>query len=171
MIIHISALLHDVADRKYCNNIDEEYENITQKLASYSIASDVINSILYIIKNISFSTEIKNQQKSEEELKEDLKNVNKENIKILLGIVRDADRLDAIGAIGVARTFAYSSNIGRPFFDQENLENSTLFHFDEKLLLLIDRMCTPSGKRIAQGRHSFLSLFKDQFLNEYQNLA
>jgi uncharacterized protein len=95
-------------------------------------------------------------------------------------IVQDADRLDAIGAIGVARTFAYGGHKGQPIYEPESPPmmhesfeeykkggGSTINHFYEKLLLLSERMNTRTGKRLAAGRHAFLERFLEQFLAEW----
>ena len=81
-------------------------------------------------------------------------------------VVKDADRLDALGAIGIARTFAYGGKVGRPIYDPMDPANS-LQHFDDKLLLLADGMRTKAGKRLAQARHAFLVQFKEEFLKEW----
>ena len=96
-------------------------------------------------------------------------------------VVQDADRLDAIGAIGIARTFAYGGAQGQPMYDpdkapRENADfdtyqrsdSSTVNHFHEKLFLLKDRMNTESARRLAAGRHSYMKSFLDRFLNEWE---
>ena len=96
-------------------------------------------------------------------------------------VVQDADRLDAIGAVGIARTFAYGGHAGQPmhdpslaaeahvtFADYKTKRTSTINHFHEKLLLLKDRMNTASGRRLAEGRHAFMETFLKQFDDEWQ---
>ena len=127
------------------------------------IEKDVITHVENIIKNISFKGgNFEQRFKSKE-----------------LDVVQDADRLDAIGAIGVARTFNYGGHKGFPIYDPEvkpllnmdketykNHKAPTINHFYEKLLLLKGRMNTKTGKRLAKGRHSFMLYFLEQFYSE-----
>ena len=157
LVIELAALLHDIADAKF-NNGDEEMGSIiaTTFLAEAGVESCDINEIDFIIKNISFR-----KGKPETMTKE-------------LAIVQDADRLDAIGAIGIARAFSYGGFKNRPFYDFDvppntpsSLDNpNSINHFYEKLLLLKDLMNTNAAKKIAKQRHEFLEQYLQQFLSE-----
>ena len=164
-VVALSALLHDIADSKFHNGD----ENIGPKkarefLESQSVSEEIIFHVVSIIKNISYKGG----------------NFEKQFQSIELDIVQDADRLDAIGAIGIARTFNYGGFKNRPLYNpiiapnlhmsKEEYKNSdapTLNHFYEKLLLLKDKMNTETGKRIAQDRHHFMELFLSQFYAEW----
>ncbi|MFC6877306.1 HD domain-containing protein [Flavobacterium myungsuense] len=164
-VVALSALLHDIADSKFHNGD----ENIGPKkarefLESQSVSEEIIFHVVSIIKNISYKGG----------------NFEKQFQSIELDIVQDADRLDAIGAIGIARTFNYGGFKNRPLYNpiiapnlhmsKEEYKNSdapTLNHFYEKLLLLKDKMNTETGKRIAHDRHHFMELFLSQFYAEW----
>lgn len=164
-VVEISALLHDIADPKFHNG-DEGLairisDNFLQKIG---VEENLIESILFVIKHISF--------KNRGELPEVL--------PIELQIVQDADRLDAIGAIGIARTFnfggfknnlMYDPNI-KPNLNQTKEEykksnGTTINHFYEKLLLLKDLMNTEKGRALAEERHQFMLRFLEQFYKEW----
>lgn len=147
-IIELSALLHDVYDHKFCKDEQEGISHLSLFLDSLALLPEEKTHILAIIKNLSFS-----------------KN-NPEKISSLeFQIVQDADRLDAIGAIGIARVFSYSGYKKRPFYNPENPdENTAIKHFYDKLLLLKDKMNTPEGKRLATPRHAYL----ESFLKEWE---
>lgn len=164
--VEMVALLHDIADYKM-NNGDETlgFTKITDFLTSIEFSVQEIDSIITDIKNISYkggNNEVFNQS-------------------IESKIVQDADRLDAIGAIGVARTFAYGGSKHRMMYDPdihpalhqtvEQYKNSTaptINHFYEKLLLLKDKMNTATAKQIAEKRHLFLEQFLNQFFEEWE---
>ena len=157
LVVKVAALLHDIADAKFNNNNDEIGSVIaTQFLTSINIQDSDIEAIVFIIKNISF-----HKGKPEKMTKE-------------LAIVQDADRLDAIGAIGIARAFSYGGFMSRPFYDiavapnsPESKENpNSINHFYEKLLLLKDMMNTDTAKKIAEQRHEFLEQYLQQFWSE-----
>ncbi len=165
-IVELGALLHDIADSKF-NNGDETIgpEKAKHFLESINIEQPVIKHITLIIENISFKGgNLQQKFKSPE-----------------LDVVQDADRLDAIGAIGIARTFNYGGFKNRELYNpdvpanlnmtKEEYKNSTaptINHFYEKLLLLKDRMNTATGKKIAEERHQFMELYLEQFYNEWQ---
>ncbi|MGE0561777.1 MAG: HD domain-containing protein [Flavobacteriales bacterium] len=164
--VEIVALLHDIADYKM-NNGDESigFEKITRFLLSLAFTPEEINEIITDIKNISFKGG--NNVVSDQ--------------SITSKIVQDADRIDAIGAIGVARTFAYGGSKKRMMYDPEikpqlhqtaeeykNSTAPTINHFYEKLLLLKDKMNTQTAKQIAEQRHLFLEYFLTQFFNEWE---
>jgi len=164
-IVKLGALLHDIADSKFHGG-DETVGPKTARtfLESQNVSEDVILHVIAIIENISFKGGNFEKQFHSKELE----------------IVQDADRLDAIGAIGIARTFNYGGFKNRPLYNpniQPNLnmskeeykssESPTLNHFYEKLLLLKDKMNTKSGKKIAQKRHDFMITFLSQFYAEW----
>ncbi len=164
-IVELGALLHDIADSKFHEG-DETVGPKTARtfLESQKVDQDIINHVIQIIENISFKGG----------------NFEKKFSSIELEIVQDADRLDAIGAIGVARTFNYGGYKNRQLYNpdiQPNLkmtveeykksEAPTINHFYEKLLLLKDKMNTTAGKQIAQKRHIFMENFLEQFHSEW----
>lgn len=143
-IVYVSALLHDCVDHKLYNNIKEQIQKIIKLLKDY-FNEEEVNEILEIIQSISYS---KNNK---------LTNINAQ-------IVCDADRLDAIGAIGIIRTIEYGNAHNRKFDDDTN--NSTINHFYEKLLKLKDLMYTNSAKELAKSRHQFLEVFLKEYYDE-----
>lgn len=164
-IVELGALLHDIADSKFHEG-DETVGPKTARtfLESQNVDQDIINHLIQIIENISFKGG----------------NFEKKFSSIELEIVQDADRLDAIGAIGIARTFNYGGYKNRQLYNpdiQPNLkmtveeykksEAPTINHFYEKLLLLKDKMNTTTGKQIAQERHAFMENFLEQFHSEW----
>lgn len=163
--VSMVALLHDVADHKL-NNGDENigFIKISEFLKSILFTQEEIDSIIQDIKHISFKGG----------------NNNNDNQSNASKIVQDADRLDALGAIGIARTFAYGGSKKRLLYDPEvkpklnqnteqykNSNAPTINHFYEKLLLLKDLMNTKTGKLLAEKRHQFLEQFLEQFYNEW----
>jgi uncharacterized protein len=164
-VVKLAALLHDIADSKFHNG-DESVGPKTARtfLESQNVSEAVISHVIAIIENISFKGG----------------NFEKEFRSKELEIVQDADRLDAIGAIGIARTFNYGGFKNRPLYnpniqpnlnmskeEYKNSEAPTLNHFYEKLLLLKDKMNTKTGKKIAQKRHDFMITFLSQFYSEW----
>jgi uncharacterized protein len=168
LTVGLAALLHDIADSKF-NDGDEEIGPQTAGafLSGLNISPEVIIHVQQIIRNMSY--------------KSSLGEVNHHSRE--LDIVQDADRLDAIGAIGIARAFTYGGYKNRTMYDpaipstpdqsKEAYKNSTaptINHFYEKLLLLKDLMNTSAGKRLAQQRHDFMLLYLDQFYKEWEGL-
>lgn len=165
-IVEIAALLHDIADAKFHNgNENLAIEIASDFLRKIQLENDKIDRILFIIKYISFKNkdEISDEQKTKE-----------------LQIVQDADRLDAIGAIGIARTFnfggfknnlIYSPDIepdkNKSKEEYKKYSGTTINHFYEKLLLLKDLMNTKKGQELAIERHNFMLLFLDKFYQEW----
>lgn len=167
-IVELGALLHDIADAKFHNG-DESVgpEKATAFLQSLEVPSDVIEHIVNIIVHISFKSSLGNDHTDKFDSPE-------------LRVIQDADRLDAIGAIGIARAFNYGGFKNRSLYDpgiapdpnqdKEAYKKSkapTINHFYEKLLLLKDKMNTETGKRIAHKRHQFMEQFLDQFYDEW----
>ena len=164
-VVKLGALLHDIADSKF-NDGDETIgpKMAREFLESLQVKAELIEHVIQIIENISFKGG----------------NSEKTFSSIELDIVQDADRLDAIGAIGIARAFNYGGFKNRPMYDpniapklrmsKEEYKNSqapTINHFYEKLLLLKDKMNTETGKQIAKERHQFMMSFLSQFYAEW----
>jgi uncharacterized protein len=169
-IVSLGALLHDIADPKFYNGD----ETIGPKVAAEFLKKENVNSktithVINIIKYISFKNSLSKTGK---------KFTSKE-----LEVVQDADRLDAIGAIGIARCFNYGGFKNRTLYNPEILPNlemtkeqykksdaPTINHFYEKLLLLKDKMNTKTGEKIALERHQYMEQFLTQFYNEWDGL-
>jgi uncharacterized protein len=165
-VVKLGALLHDIADSKFHDGDETIGPKIARAfLESENVFEETINHVINIIENISFKGgNFENKFSSKE-----------------LEIVQDADRLDAIGAIGIARTFNYGGFKNRALYDpsiapnfnmsKEEYKNSnspTLNHFYEKLLLLKDKMNTATGKKIALERHKYMENFLSQFYAEWE---
>lgn len=163
-VIICAALLHDVPDVKICKDTEQAKKEIYNLLIKSNISSQRVNHIMSIIENLSYKGA----------------HVDTTMPTIEGKIVQDADRLDSIGAIGIARCFAYGGHVGHPIYDpsvkpvlhssEEEYRKSkgtSIGHFYEKLLLLKDRMQTKSGKKIAEERHKYIESFVDQFLSEW----
>ena len=165
IVVKLGALLHDIADSKFHDGDETIGPKIAGEfLESENVDQTTIQHVIKIIENISFKGG----------------NTEKTFSSIELDIVQDADRLDAIGAIGIARTFNYGGFKNRPLYNpniapnlhlsKEEYKNSqapTINHFYEKLLLLKDKMNTETGKQIAQERHRFMITFLSQFYAEW----
>jgi len=166
-VVSLAALLHDIADAKFHNG-DETLgpKKASEFLKQQKVAEKTLEHIINIIKHISFKNSLD-------------KNASKFTSKEL-EVVQDADRLDAIGAIGIARCFNYGGFKNRAIYNPEilpelNLSKETyknsdapsINHFYEKLLLLKDQMNTTNGKKIAAERHRFMELYLEQFYNEW----
>ena len=164
-IIELSALLHDIADPKFHNGDETLALKISKDfLEEIHVNAELIEQVLFVIKNISF----KNRAEAPE------------NPPLELQIVQDADRLDAIGAIGIARTFNFGGfknnlmyhpeikpNLGMNKEEYKKSNGTTINHFYEKLLLLKDLMNTETAKKIASERHDFMLQFLDEFYKEW----
>jgi uncharacterized protein len=164
-VVKLGALLHDIADSKFHNGDETVGPKMAREfLTSNKVDEATIQHVINIIENISFKGG----------------NTEKSFSSIELDIVQDADRLDAIGAIGIARTFNYGGFKNRPLYnpniapklhmskeEYKNNEAPTLNHFYEKLLLLKDKMNTETGKQIAKERHHYMEGFLSQFYSEW----
>jgi len=165
LVIALGALLHDIADSKFHDGDETVGPKIAREfLFKHNVDSLIIEHVVKIIENISFKGGNEKQKFSSPEL----------------DVIQDADRLDALGAIGIARCFNYGGFKNRKLFDPDiapNLKMSkkeykilktpTINHFYEKLLLLKDRMNTKTGKRIAEKRHQYMEQFLEQFYAEW----
>jgi len=165
-IVKLGALLHDIADSKFHDGDETVGPKVARDfLESQNVDEAIIQHVINIIENISFKGG----------------NFEKKFTSKELEIVQDADRLDALGAIGIARTFNYGGFKNRALYNpaiQPNLgmnkdeykksESPTLNHFYEKLLLLKDKMNTQTGLKIAEERHRFMEVFLAQFYAEWE---
>lgn len=166
-IVKLGALLHDIADSKFHNGDETVGPKVAKEFLEQEGASkDTIEHVVAIIENISFKGGNFNQKFTSKELE----------------VIQDADRLDAIGAIGIARTFNYGGFKNRSLYDpnispklnmsKEEYKKSdapTINHFYEKLLLLKDKMNTETGKKLAESRHKFMEQFLAQFYTEWED--
>jgi uncharacterized protein len=166
LVVELSALLHDIADAKFYKN-DEEIgsKKAREFLERFDLDEKTVDHAVNITKNVSFRKEFDDQEFKSKEL----------------DIVKDADRLDAIGAMGIIRAFNYGGYKNKKIYDPEvkpNLninkeeyiseKSPTINHFYEKLLLLKDKMRTEMGKEIAQNRHIFMEKFLEEFYGEWE---
>jgi uncharacterized protein len=162
-LVELSALLHDIDDWKLVGN-NSDGQNAINWLRECGVNDQIIERVGKIIDGVSFKGAGVVTSTNDPECK----------------VLQDADRLDAIGAIGIARTFAYGGSRGRGIYDPvikpvmhtdfENYKKSkapTINHFYEKLLLLKDQMQTPTGRILAEQRHEFMLRFLDQFYTEW----
>ncbi|NND10331.1 MAG: HD domain-containing protein [Flavobacteriaceae bacterium] len=168
-VVALGALLHDIADSKFHNGDESVGPKMAREfLFKHNVDSMIIEHVVNIIENISFKSSLGGERKftSPE-----------------LDVIQDADRLDAIGAIGIARCFNYGGFKNRKLYDPEikphlNMSKEeyktsnapTINHFYEKLLLLKDLMNTQTGKKIAQKRHDFMVMYLDQFYKEWEGI-
>ncbi|WP_088006302.1 HD domain-containing protein [Indiicoccus explosivorum] len=163
-IIELAVLLHDVSDKKY---VKEGEDPETEILSKLELPRESEEKVRAVIRSVSFSGGNEKEADSAE-----------------AKIVRDADRLDAIGAIGIARTFAFGGAKDRKLYDAGEVprtemseeeyrtkKTASVTHFHEKLLLLKDRMLTDTGKRLAEGRHRFMLSYLEQLQNELDGNA
>ncbi|QCX01557.1 HD domain-containing protein [Aggregatimonas sangjinii] len=167
LVVALGALLHDIADAKFHDGDETKGPKIaTDFLTALGVDQALIEQVVYIIENISFKNSLE-------------KGIDKVQ-PLELQVVQDADRLDAIGAIGIARAFNYGGFKNRELYNPEikpNLHMSkeeykksaspTINHFYEKLLLLKKKFNTESGKRLAEERHRFMLEFLEQFYQEW----
>jgi uncharacterized protein len=166
LVVQLGALLHDIADSKFHDGDETVGPTLAWRfLSAQGVAEETIIHVVNIIENISFKGG----------------NFEKKFDSIELSIVQDADRLDALGAIGIARAFNYGGFKNRALYDPSIIPNlnmdkeeykrttaPTITHFYEKLLLLKDRMNTPTGKQIAESRHRYMEGFLEQFYGEWK---
>ncbi|GGG96489.1 HD domain-containing protein [Staphylococcus pragensis] len=162
LTITLAALLHDVIDDKLTNK-DEAVQQLLEFLNTLELDENTQNNILYIIQNLSY------------------RNGKNNNIELSIEgqIVRDADRLDAIGAIGIARAFQFAGHFDEPMWTESPIDNapaietipslppSAIRHFYDKLLKLKNLMHTATGRELAQQRHDFMEQFLNQFYSEW----
>ncbi len=167
LTVGLGALLHDIADAKFHDG-DETVgpEKAASYLKSLRLPESQIEEVVDVVRNISFKNSLEKHTATEK--------------STALQIVQDADRLDALGAIGIARAFNYGGFRNRPLYDpaikpqsrltKEQYKNSkgpTINHFYEKLLKLKDQMNTETGRKLAAERHAYMLAFLDQFYREW----
>lgn len=166
LICQLAALLHDIADSKFHNGDEQIGPQMAETfLRSQGVEEYIVREVASIIRNMSFKASFEPSSYRSKEME----------------IVQDADRLDAIGAIGIARTFNFGGFKNRPIYDPEqkpnlnldkesykNSSGPTINHFYEKLLLLKDKMNTVTAKQIAAQRHAFMEQFLAQFHAEWE---
>jgi uncharacterized protein len=166
-VVSLGALLHDIADSKFTNGDETVGPKLAREfLTSIQVEKDVIDHVIKIIENISYNSSLDPSKtfKSPE-----------------MEVIQDADRLDALGAVGIARAFNYGGFKNRAIYNPDILPDlnmskeeykastaPTINHFYEKLLLLKDLMNTKTGKQIAQKRHEFMELYLEQFYAEWE---
>jgi uncharacterized protein len=164
LLVETAALLHDLDDWKLSDSLNENLPNAKRLLNENGASDDFSEKVLTIINEVSFKgAGIETKPSSIEGM-----------------VVQDADRLDAIGAIGIARTFAYGGyknqplhnpdlkpNLHKDFDEYKRTRTSTINHFYEKLLLLKDRLNTTSARQLAIKRHQFMEQFLEQFYAEW----
>ena len=163
-VVDLAILLHDVGDRKVINKDEDDYSIAENFLRENKVSPEIIEEIMFIIKNMSYSKTLNNKL---------------DNVSLEFCVVQDADRLDAIGAIGIARAFTFEGSRSRPIHnplekiqkvstkeDYKKLDDSTLHHFYKKLLLLKDLMNTKTAKKIALRKHKYIENYVKQFLRE-----
>lgn len=169
LVVSLAALLHDIADAKF-NNGDEELGPFKagEFMKSLDLNQEIIRHVQEIIRNLSYKSSLGTITFHSAEL----------------DIVQDADRLDAIGAIGIARAFTYGGFKNRVLYDPEikpvlemtkeeykNTQAPTINHFYEKLLRLKDLMKTQTGKTLAEKRHKFMLTYLEEFYQEWEGKA
>jgi uncharacterized protein len=166
-VCELAALLHDIADYKIAGDEESGLRRVRGWLDAEGVDATVADHVMEIVGTLSFG------------------GGNRPPMRTLEGrVVQDADRLDAIGAIGIARAFAFGGSRGRALYDPDEAPqqyaskeayqasgSSTINHFHEKLLLLRDRMNTPYARRIAEQRHRYMEAFLDEFAREWSGEA
>ena len=169
LVVELAALLHDIADSKFYDGDENIGPNKAQHfLTDIGVPADVIEHVVNIIRHMSFKHTFGDVEFSSQEML----------------VLQDADRLDAIGAIGLARTFNYGGFKNRLIYHPDikpqnyadiasykNTTAPTINHFYEKLLLLKDSMNTITGKQLAENRHAFMEQFLAQFYKEWEGVS
>lgn len=170
LVVSLSALLHDIADAKFHGG-DEEIgpQKADNFLRSLGIPHPTRKHVVNIVRNISFKNTLGTENRNFDSAE--------------FRVVQDADRLDAIGAIGIARAFSFGGHAGRKLYDPETpprpkmskeeyktSKGPSINHFYEKLLMLKDRMHTATGKKLAEHRHQFMLQFLEEFYSEWNGV-
>jgi uncharacterized protein len=164
LVVELGAFLHDIADWKFHDDPEAGPKATRPWLESLKVNEEIISKVEHIVRNVSFKgANVKNHLSREGQ------------------IVWDADKLDAIGAIGVARCFAFGGSVGHVMYDPaekpvlhktfeeyKKMEASSVSHFYEKLLLLKDKMYTKTGRELAEHRHEYMEEFLEEFYGEWE---
>jgi uncharacterized protein len=150
LVVELAALLHDVADHKLSGSEEAGPTEVERWLSAHDVPEELAKAVVSIVAGVSFKGA----------------DVADPPLSIEGECVRDADRLDAMGALGIARAFAFGGQRGRVLHDPA-AAGTTIDHFHEKLLLLEERMSTASGRRIAERRHQVMLQFLDEFEREW----
>ena len=154
-VVELAALLHDIGDAKFHDGVERSAEFSTEILRELQVSDDVIEQVAHIVDNISFR-----------------KGVPAEQLSTEAKIVQDADRLDALGAVGIVRTIEYGASVGQPFYVTDHANQKTggektgVGHFYEKLFKLRELLNTESARVIALQREEFMRKFLTQFFDE-----
>lgn len=170
-LVEMSALLHDVGDYKFFDGDEKKgREKIQNFLKTLNLSRTIVEKIIFICSNISYMKTLSKNNNTD---------IKEKTIEFM--VVSDADKLDAMGAIGIARTFTYGGYYHRPIYDPDIPPNPDISqeeyiitqapsvnHFYEKLLKLKDMMYTDYGKKIAIERHNFLMVYLEKFFSEWE---
>ena len=152
-VVELASLLHDIGDAKFNHGIERSAEFSIQILGELGASADLIRRVAEIVDNISFR-----------------KGVNPEHLSLEGKIVQDADRIDALGAIGIVRTIEFGATRGQPFYipatDESSAQPTGVGHFYDKLFKLHDQLNTESARRIAKQREEFMRIFLEQYFRE-----
>jgi uncharacterized protein len=149
-VVELAALLHDVGDAKFHHGVERSAEFAREILYGLGASKVLIEHVAHIVDNISFR-----------------KGVDSSQLSLEGKIVQDADRLDALGAIGIVRTIEFGAAFGQPFYSADASDGKTgVGHFHEKLFKLKSLMNTDAGRRMAGNREAFMQAFLKQFLRE-----
>ena len=152
-VIQLAALLHDVGDAKFHDGVERSAEIARDMLRELGLNSQDLQHVIHIVDNLSFR-----------------KRQHAEPLSLEGQVVQDADRLDALGAIGIIRTIEYGAVKGQPFHvsdDQQGSVKTGLQHFDDKLFHLVDLMNTDAARQVAKQREAFMREFIQQFHSEW----
>jgi uncharacterized protein len=151
LVVELAAWLHDIGDAKFCDGVERSAEFSHEILTDLGLPAEIIDHVAHIVDNISFR-----------------KGSAAKELSLEGKIVQDADRLDALGAIGIVRTIEYGATMGQPFHvsDSSDSQKTGVGHFHEKLFKLRGLLNTAPARRIAGQREQFMQTFLDQFFGE-----
>jgi uncharacterized protein len=150
LVVELAALLHDVGDAKFHDGVERSGEFAREILSHLGADDDLVEHVAYIVDNISFR-----------------KGIDASELSLEGKIVQDADRLDALGAIGIVRTIEYGAAFGQPFYlPDAGTAKTGVGHFHEKLFKLKELLNTEAARRMAEERESFMRMFLTQFMRE-----
>ena len=150
LVVELATLLHDVGDAKFNDGVERSAEFAREILSGLGADDKLIDHVAHIVDNISFR-----------------KGDSAKPLSLEGKVVQDADRLDAIGAIGVVRTIEYGASVGQPFYLPDAGDSKTgIGHFHEKMFKIKDLLNTDAARKMAEGREAFMRSFLEQFLRE-----